>query len=879
MDPISIGTTIASLVKTFTTGAQTCNALLSKYKHAPQTLASIHTECTTIKLALSHVYWLVNSDSELLSSQLDAQGPLAETFDVALTGCTVAFSLLDVELQKLCQQSKEKESFSTKERIRFVWNEDLARSLLDDMRGLQGAVTLLLTALQTSSLAALNRTIAQQRPVIERVRQSTNSVCQGISQTSQEGNEIFDTYSIFSSTIGDEEFAFDNEVINSKVYRRVLNKAINAQVLRNADTGHKPELLDEPLIDLSDEPKGLSVPHLDGFGAGSRWFGSFDGALPADGDSAFLGPGNDRAQESTSLVDTLSTQRSENGPISDRRSVKSRFAEPSVAENSPFQACKAFDTRAVACRTEQETRREQYSNEVNSGGEGDGYEADSEIVPNKKLAQGGTNQEGEFAGFRQHMMEVDVEQPPDLPDMQTTLQQFMIPEIPPPSPDARVSESSNLSKATITTDDTNTSVPGNTTIEHAYEIAPSSSLIGPTTPLPFYNDAPFSFETAPDRIFGVPARKSSDDRLQADEDPYPLPPTINMEEAAVEIPGTPEEEKYIGILTPAPDEPPTISPYIGAAANIGSDSDDDSSFQLTPIASTTAQEQGTWYGAVGKHPTIIRQGPGSRAKSREGLLNDFQNTEESEESSPVGDLPVSHEYFPTIQRATSVVGRTGKVQRVFRSFGRAESVLLPGIERSRLEGHHFILSALVWLVDPDSYTIKDSVVSNSILEISITLLGTVCGKTSAFKTYAAQNPNIMNYNAITAIDSYKIRVPIIINRYGCTQESFVTLMDVGANYHHPYSRGCWSDADVVVLCYPVEGKMGGWIEDVNEYWCPVIREHYHKVPVILVGMKTDKRETARSDDLYYYYEGLACARTNNVAAYVECSSTSLGSIN
>ena len=89
------------------------------------------------QLALSHVYWLVNSNAELLSSQLDAQGPLAETFDVALTGCTVTFSLLDAELQKLCQQSKEKESFSAR-RIRFVWNEDLARSLLDNMRGLQG---------------------------------------------------------------------------------------------------------------------------------------------------------------------------------------------------------------------------------------------------------------------------------------------------------------------------------------------------------------------------------------------------------------------------------------------------------------------------------------------------------------------------------------------------------------------------------------------------------------------------------------------------------------------------------------------------------------------------------------------------------------------
>ena len=152
-----------------------------------------------------------------------------------------------------------------------------------------------------------------------------------------------------------------------------------------------------------------------------------------------------------------------------------------------------------------------------------------------------------------------------------------------------------------------------------------------------------------------------------------------MEEAAEEIPGTPEEEKYMGTLTPAPDEPPTIPerkrPYMGAAANIGSDSDDDSSFQPAPVASTVAQEEGTWHSAVGKHPTIVRQGPGPRARSREGLLNDFQNAEESEESSPAGDSPVSHEHFPTIQRATSVDVGKGHARHI--SAGSARLLNLP----------------------------------------------------------------------------------------------------------------------------------------------------------------------------------------------------------
>lgn len=146
-----------------------------------------------------------------------------------------------------------------------------------------------------------------------------------------------------------------------------------------------------------------------------------------------------------------------------------------------------------------------------------------------------------------------------------------------------------------------------------------------------------------------------------------------------EFAGTPEEEKYMGSLTPARDEaPPKIPerrrPFMGPAARLGSESDDDSVFHPAPAAIT--QEEGTWHGAVGKHPTIVRQGPGKRAKSREGLLNDFQNAEESEESSPSGDSPVSPENpYPSIQRATSVDIGKGHARHI--SAGSARLLNLP----------------------------------------------------------------------------------------------------------------------------------------------------------------------------------------------------------
>ena len=149
MDPFTICTTVASLVKTCGTAATTCNGLLSKYKNAPQILASIRTECATIKTALSYVDWLVKRDTKLLSSQLKAHSPLAETLDVALTGCAVTFSLLDIELQKLYDKSKDQDGYKWKDKMRYVWDEDRAKNILDHMRGLHNAVNLVLTAFQT----------------------------------------------------------------------------------------------------------------------------------------------------------------------------------------------------------------------------------------------------------------------------------------------------------------------------------------------------------------------------------------------------------------------------------------------------------------------------------------------------------------------------------------------------------------------------------------------------------------------------------------------------------------------------------------------------------------------------------------------------------
>ena len=140
-----------------------------------------------------------------------------------------------------------------------------------------------------------------------------------------------------------------------------------------------------------------------------------------------------------------------------------------------------------------------------------------------------------------------------------------------------------------------------------------------------------------------------------------------------------DEQENIGALTPSSDE------IIGAMASqrpvnfrddsgIAGESDDDA--DLDHADSSKPQEQGTWHSAVGRHPTIVRQGP--RAKSREGLLNDFQAGESVESSPTTGGSPVEQlraPEVPFIQRATSVELGKGHVRHI--SAGSARLLNLP----------------------------------------------------------------------------------------------------------------------------------------------------------------------------------------------------------
>ena len=150
--------------------------------------------------------------------------------------------------------------------------------------------------------------------------------------------------------------------------------------------------------------------------------------------------------------------------------------------------------------------------------------------------------------------------------------------------------------------------------------------------------------------------------------------------------GTPDEEKYMGTITPSREERRArrrgqIMDYMSAGSGAAGGSTVETSLQSGP---PVPREEGMWHSAVGKHPTIVRQG--ARAKSKEGLLNEFQAAEDSNESSPSEQSPISPENT-FIHRATSVDLGKGHVRHV--SAGSARLLNLPprtSMEGKRLSG-------------------------------------------------------------------------------------------------------------------------------------------------------------------------------------------------
>ena len=80
----------------------------------------------------------------------------------------------------------------------------------------------------------------------------------------------------------------------------------------------------------------------------------------------------------------------------------------------------------------------------------------------------------------------------------------------------------------------------------------------------------------------------------------------------------------------------------------------------------------------------------------------------------------------------------------------------------------------------------------------------------------------------------------------------------------------YPNTDVVLICFGVDNHSA--LKHVEERWMPEIRQHLPDVPVVLVGTKSDLRQTlVNRRPVVPVEEGEAMAKRLGCAGYMECS--------
>ncbi len=173
----------------------------------------------------------------------------------------------------------------------------------------------------------------------------------------------------------------------------------------------------------------------------------------------------------------------------------------------------------------------------------------------------------------------------------------------------------------------------------------------------------------------------------------------------------------------------------------------------------------------------------SSKKSAKSWRNDeYHDLDETAD----GDEPKNEEVNETADGVQMLISGYGsfKILRsqnaaIFRrDFGDGILQMMPS-KPPTIEMQNFpvsVESSVQWLVSPEPFTFT-GVISSTPPPLKVVLLGSMCGKTSAFLTYATQNSVLVSYLEITVYKEYHINVPLIFQ--GRSEDVEVTVFDTG----------------------------------------------------------------------------------------------------
>ncbi|KAJ4302795.1 hypothetical protein N0V90_001686 [Kalmusia sp. IMI 367209] len=250
MDPISGTIGMIAAIPQCIEAAKQLYDLRERFDQASILITAIYTESMVVAASLSQVQRLLHGTT------LQNKPELRETLDRALTGCWVVYQCLDEEVRDLARKV-DVNDLRKRDRARFLLKEANFKELLQQIRGQQSALGLLIQGLQMESLSEIKRLVGDNSVRLDQIAKRSKTLRQKhpnikVPESVLDKDSMDEAQSLF----GDAEFTFDDGVVNSKAYRRAMAQAFNGEKAEEQQGNNelaKGELNDQMVVHIKQD--------------------------------------------------------------------------------------------------------------------------------------------------------------------------------------------------------------------------------------------------------------------------------------------------------------------------------------------------------------------------------------------------------------------------------------------------------------------------------------------------------------------------------------------------------------------------------------------------------------------------------------------------
>ncbi|CAP64600.1 uncharacterized protein PODANS_5_8750 [Podospora anserina S mat+] len=246
MDPLSITASIAGITGICLQAARALDTLHTKFQNAQVTITALSSQCAAIKTGLSQLQTLI-----LQNHTVRGQADVVHTLDTTLTGCLVVLTCFEDSLEKLCDATALMESRRSLVRTwwtkaRIVRNEGEMKGYLSLLQGQQSAIAFLVQVLHMNTTDEILEGVRNGKGLLDRQATKAASlrlanpqlqIAESVLNPRRTADTIFrgDGNTVAEGV----EFEFDNTVVNSRAYRRMM--ALAKEVVTNRTSTKSPQ--------------------------------------------------------------------------------------------------------------------------------------------------------------------------------------------------------------------------------------------------------------------------------------------------------------------------------------------------------------------------------------------------------------------------------------------------------------------------------------------------------------------------------------------------------------------------------------------------------------------------------------------------------------